>query len=75
MKQIKVNVDLFPRNLIYRETLHFHEMVPEDIREIDNAEIWKNANSIRPIEFLTLVVREQKNWKNGKDEITLCLQM
>jgi len=58
VKQIKVNVDLFPRNLIYRETLHFHEMVPEDIRKIDNAVIWENANSIRPIFYCMEVKRK-----------------
>lgn len=39
------------RPIIYRKTLQFHEVIPEDIREIDNAEIWENVNSIRSIHY------------------------
>ncbi|MGI5912878.1 MAG: hypothetical protein ACOX6E_09950 [Syntrophomonadaceae bacterium] len=45
------------RPIIYRKTLHFHEVVPEDIREIDNAEIWENANSIRPIHYCLKILK------------------
>ncbi|HZK26903.1 MAG TPA: hypothetical protein VFD00_05100 [Thermoclostridium sp.] len=45
------------RPIIYRKTLHIHEVVPEDIREIDNAEIWENANSIRPIHYCLKILK------------------
>lgn len=39
------------RPIIKKKTLHIDEISPEDIRGIDNAVIWENANanSIRPI--------------------------
>lgn len=45
------------RPIIKRKTLHIHEVVPEVIREIYDAEIWENAYSIRPIHHCLKILK------------------
>ena len=45
------------RPIVKKKTLHINEVVPEDIREIDDAEIWENAHSIRPIHYCLEIIK------------------
>lgn len=45
------------RPIIKKKTLHKDEISPENIREIDNAVIWENPNSIRPIFYCLEIIK------------------
>lgn len=45
------------RPIIKRRTLHIDEVAAEDIREITDAEIWSNVNSIRPIHYCLEILK------------------
>ena len=45
------------RPIIKKKPLHIDEISPEDIREIDNAVIWENPNSIRPIFYCLKIIK------------------
>jgi hypothetical protein len=45
------------RPIIKKKTLHIDEISPEDIREFDNAVIWENSYSIRPIFYCWEIIK------------------
>lgn len=45
------------RPIIKKKTLQIDEISPEDIQKIDNAVIWENANSIRPIFYCLEIIK------------------
>jgi len=45
------------RPIIKKKTLHKDEISPENIREIDNAVIWENPNSIRPVFYCLEIIK------------------
>lgn len=43
--------------IIKKKTLHINQIVPEVIREIDDAEIWNNANYNRPTYYCLEILK------------------
>lgn len=43
--------------IIKKKTLHIDEVVPEDIREVDDVEIWNNDNYKRPIYYCLKILK------------------